>query len=75
MVCTVNSVGTAARFALWLVENSSPNQGDWYLPSIGELAFIMPNFNDLQTAISDVSGVQLGDNRNYWSSTEYGENK
>ena len=31
----------------------------------------MPNFNDLQIAISDVSGVQLHDNYSYWSSTEY----
>ena len=55
----------------WRFNPGSTNQGDWYLPSIGELAFIMPNFNDLQTAISDVSGVQLNDRNNYWSSTEY----
>ena len=30
----------------------------------------MPNFNDLQTAISDVSGVQLDDRNFYLSSTE-----
>lgn len=55
----------------WRFNPGSTNQGDWYLPSIGELVFIMPNFNDLQTAISDVSGVQLNDNNGYWSSTEY----
>jgi len=54
----------------WRFNPGSTNQGDWYLPSIGELAFIMPNFNDLQTAISDVSGVQLDDYNLYWSSTE-----
>jgi hypothetical protein len=54
----------------WRFNPGSTNQGDWYLPSIGELAFIMPNFNDLQTAISDVSGVQLDDGYYYWSSTE-----
>ena len=57
----------------WRFNPGSTNQGDWYLPSIGELAFIMPNFNDLQTAISDVSGVQLDDNDFYLSSTEYDE--
>ena len=57
----------------WRFNPGSTNQGDWYLPSIGELAFIMPNFNDLQTAISDVSGVQLNDLNYYWSSTEYDE--
>ncbi len=54
----------------WRFNPGSTNQGDWYLPSIGELAFIMPNFNELNTAISDVSGVQLHDNSGYWSSTE-----
>ena len=56
----------------WRFNPGSTNQGDWYLPSMGELAFIMPNFNDLQTAISDVGGVQLNDDYYYWSSTEYG---
>jgi hypothetical protein len=55
----------------WRFNPGSTNQGDWYLPSIGELAFIMPNFNDLQAAISDVSGVQLDGGNLYWSSTEY----
>lgn len=57
----------------WRFNPGSTNQGDWYLPSIGELAFIMPNFNDLQTAISNVSGVQLVDYYVYWSSTVYSE--
>ena len=47
-------------------------QGKWYLPAIGELAFIMPRWEQIQTAISNVEdGVQLDDNANYWSSTEY----
>jgi hypothetical protein len=54
----------------WRFRPGSTNQGDWYLPSVGELAFIMPNFDDLNTAISDVSGVQLSGSDRYWSSTE-----
>lgn len=65
-----NTVHPAAQ-CCWRFNPGSTNQGDWYLPSIGELAFIVPNFNNLQTAISDVSGVQLNDD-DYWSSTEYG---
>ena len=57
----------------WRFNPGSTNQGDWYLPSIGELAFIMPKFNELNTAIRDVSGVQLNDDGSYWSSTEYGD--
>ena len=65
------TVHSAAQ-CCWRFNPGSTNQGDWYLPSMGELAFIMPNFNDLQTAISDVGGVQLADDYHYWSSTEYG---
>ena len=68
---TTATVHPAAQ-CCWRFNPGSTNQGDWYLPSIGELAFIMPNFNDLQTAISDVSGVQLNDNTDYWSSTVHG---
>lgn len=57
----------------WRFNPGSTNQGDWYLPSIGELAFIMPNFNGLQTAISNVSGVQLDEDYIYLSSTESSE--
>ena len=56
----------------WRFNPGSTNQGDWYLPSIGELAFILPKFKNLQTAIRDVSGVQLDNYARYWSSTEYG---
>lgn len=70
-----NSTATVhpAAQCCWRFNPGSTNQGDWYLPSIGELAFIMPKFNDLQTAISNVSGVQLNRGRDYWSSTEYVE--
>lgn len=66
-----NATVHPAAQCCWRFNPGSTNQGDWYLPSIGELAFIMPNFNGLQTAISNVSGVQLDDNHYYWSSTEY----
>lgn len=75
-ITNVDSTATVhpAAQCCWRFNPGSTNQGDWYLPSIGELAFIMPNFNDLQTAISDVSGVQLYGSNDYWSSTEYGGN-
>lgn len=47
-------------------------QGKWYLPAIGELAFIMPRWNEIQAALGSVDGgVQLGSGDVYWSSTEY----
>lgn len=74
-ITNVDSTATVhpAAQCCWRFNPGSTNQGDWYLPSIGELAFIMPNFNNLQTAISDVSGVQLNGSSSYWSSTEYDE--
>lgn len=47
-------------------------QGKWYLPAIGELAFIMPRWNEIQAALGSVDGgVQLNNGYNYSSSTEY----
>ena len=47
-------------------------QGKWYLPAIGELAFIMPRWNEIQTALGSVDGgVLLDSGDHYWSSTEY----
>ena len=68
---TSDGIVHPAAQCCWRFNPGSTNQGDWYLPSIGELAFIMPKLNDLQAAISDVSGVQLGDDNRYWSSTKY----
>lgn len=48
-------------------------QGDWYLPAMGELGYIMPKYNKINKAISTLTSaygslVQLYDG--YWSSTE-----
>lgn len=54
------------------------SQGDWYLPACGELGYIMPSFNKINNAMTQLYvlqdpslGVTLGTNRVYWSSTEY----
>ena len=46
------------------------SHGDWYLPAIGELAFIMPRFDTINSAISKVGGTSFGNNYTYWSSTQ-----
>ena len=53
-------------------------QGDWYLPAMGELGYIMPPFNKINEAITKMRnaygtsvGVTLGTSENYWSSSEY----
>ena len=45
--------------------------GEWYLPACGELAYIMPRFNQIQSSLSTVGGVQLVAASYFWSSSEY----
>ena len=44
--------------------------GQWYLPACGELAYIMPRFNQIQASLNTVGGVQLDTGFTYWSSSE-----
>ena len=52
------------------------NSGDWYLPSIGELGFIMPRFNGIQNSLKALGERVVlpldNDEYCYWSSSEYG---
>jgi hypothetical protein len=52
--------------------NPGYREGEWYLPAVGELGFIMPRFKVINSKLSALgsSGVQL-DGTAYWSSTEY----
>jgi len=57
------------------------SQGDWYLPACGELGYIMPPFNKINEAISNMRqvygssvGVGLSTGGFYWSSTEDSSN-
>lgn len=56
-------------------------QGDWYLPAMGELGYTMPPFNKINEAINKIRttygssiGVELTNILYYWSSTESGNN-
>ena len=53
--------------------NPGYREGEWYLPAVGELGFIMPRFKEINSKLLELgsSGVQLDDDYNYWSSTEY----
>ena len=52
--------------------NPGYRDGEWYLPAVGELGFIMPRFKEINSKLSELgsSGVQLYDGYEYWSSTE-----
>lgn len=47
------------------------NQGDWYLPACGELGYIMPRWEEIQSSLKLVSGVVLDSTGSYWSSSEF----
>ena len=53
--------------------NPGYGEGEWYLPAVGELGFIMPRFKVINSKLSALgsSGVQLHDYDLYWSSTEH----
>ena len=65
-----------------LYKTEGTEQGDWYLPAMGELGYIMPKWNEIQGAISNINtvygsnvvAVSLNDNNYYWSSSEYSSN-
>lgn len=48
--------------------------GDWYLPAMGELAYIMVRFQTIQNSLTKLGdrAIGLGDYNSFWSSTEYG---
>ena len=53
------------------------NQGDWYLPSMGELGYVIARFNAINNSInklpSDVNKLVVA-SYGFWSSSEYSSN-
>lgn len=66
---STNSGYYAGACCCWRFHTNGTSQGDWILPSIGELGYIMPNFKVINSAINTVSGLQIA-NGEYMSSTE-----
>lgn len=52
------------------------NQGDWYLPSIGELGYLIPYANEIDTSIKRLGGIGFAKDTYYlWSSTSSASNR
>ena len=61
----------------WRYHTEGTKQGDWYLPSAGELGYALARYgsinlaiNTLNTQYSTTLGIQFG-TYDYWSSTQY----
>ena len=75
------TANTQAAFAAFAAVNrfrtNGTNQGDWYLPSKGELSLYQSNYADINakiTAIKNASSSIVNTvNTSMWSSTEYDE--
>ena len=68
-----------AAACCWRYHTSGTTQGEWYLPSCGELGYIIPRMNTLNkilNAIPNANGgtskaLSLDTDSLYWSSSEY----
>lgn len=60
---------TAAN-ACWKYKDGSSNI-QWYLPGLGELGYIMPRFNEINSVINSLGGFAVDSSLDLWSSSEY----
>ena len=51
--------------------NDGVSNTQWYLPSMGELGFMMARFKTINNTISQLGGVAVPSSNYFWSSTEY----
>ena len=69
------STGFIAANAAWKY-NDGVSDTQWYLPSMGELGFMVARFKTINNTIYQLGGVVVPSNSSFgfWSSTEYGSN-
>ena len=55
--------------------NDGASNLQWYLPAMGELGYLMPRFNEINSVITALGGVAVANNiatsGGFWSSSEY----
>lgn len=62
-----------AANAAWKYKDGVSNL-QWYLPSMGELGYIMPRFNEINNVIEALGGVAVNGSTNFWISSESSSN-
>ena len=58
--------------ACWYYNDGANSNIQWYLPAMGELGYIMPRFNEINSVITSLGGVAVSSNQDddFWSSSE-----
>lgn len=71
-----------AAMVCWRFHTLGTNQGDWYLPSCGEIGYMSVRWNTLSNIISSINtwagssvAAAFGTTQSYWSSTIADKNK
>ena len=68
----INKLGSTAAAANTCNKYATDHilAGEWYLPAVGELAYLMARWNTIKAALAAVNGVALLESYSYWSSSE-----
>lgn len=51
--------------------NDGASNLQWYLPAMGELCYLMPRFNEINSVITALGGITVDRFDFFWSSSEY----
>lgn len=65
------AAGYCNRYSRTNANGEGLTAGRWWLPSEGEMAMILANFDKINYALSKISGATQLQNAWYWSSTQY----
>lgn len=65
------AAGFCNRYSRTNANGEGLTAGRWWLPSEGEMAMILANFDKINYALSKISGATQLQNAWYWSSTQY----
>ena len=69
---TLVGLGTGYTSAnvCWKYKDAANSGTQWYLPACGELGYMMPRFNVINSTLLKLNAVQLDSSNYYWSSSE-----
>lgn len=59
-----------AANAAWKYNDGSSDL-QWYLPAMGELGYVIPRFDEINSVISSLGGLAVAGSHTFWSSSEY----